>query len=298
MNIGFIGLGAMGFPMAINLLKAGHAVTAFDFNKVALKNFADQGGQVAGSAAQAAQSAEFFVLMVVNGDQADDVLFGTGNAVESLPSGACIIASCTQPPAQARALAEKLAASQLALVDAPVSGGVGGAKTGALTIMASCPAHVFDKARPVLDVVGRNIFHVGEAHGAGSTAKLINQLLCGVHIAAAAEAMQLAEAAGVNPKSVFDIVSVSAASSWMLNDRGPRMLEEDPEVRSAVDIFVKDLGIVLDHGRAARHGLPLSAAAHQMFLAASGAGLGKADDSQVIEAYRSLNARPQPDRKE
>lgn len=292
MNIGFIGLGAMGLPMAVNLVKAGHTVTAFDFNEAALKAFAEQGGQVADSAAAAAKTADFFVLMVVNGDQADDVLFGAGNAVASLPSGACIIASCTQPPAQAKALGDKLSQHQLTLVDAPVSGGVAGSQTGTLTIMASCPAHVFEKARAVLDVVGKNIFHVGEDHGAGSTAKLINQLLCGVHIAAAAEALQLAEAAGVNPKSVFDIVSVSAAASWMLNDRGPRMLEDDPEVRSAVDIFVKDLGIVLDHGRSARHGLPLSAAAHQMFLAASGAGLGKADDSQVIQSYRSLNRKP------
>lgn len=292
MNVGFIGLGAMGLPMAVNLVKAGHAVTAFDFNKDALKAFADQGGQVAGSAAEAAKASDFFVLMVVNGDQADDVLFGAGKAVEALPSGACVIASCTQPPAQAKTLGEKLAEHQLTLVDAPVSGGVGGAQTGTLTIMSSCPAHVFEKARPVLDVVGKNVFHVGEDHGAGSTAKLVNQLLCGVHIAAAAEALQLAEAAGVDPKSVFDIVSVSAASSWMLNDRGPRMLADDPEVRSAVDIFVKDLGIVLDHGREARHGLPLSAAAHQMFLAASGAGLGRADDSQVIQSYRSLNSKP------
>ncbi len=291
----------MGFPMAVNLVKAGHTVTAFDFNETALKNFAGKGGKVAASAAEAARSADFFILMVVNGDQADDVLFGAGEAVASLPSGACVIASCTQPPAQARALGEKLAAHQLALVDAPVSGGVVRATAGELTIMASCPAHVFDRARQVLDVVGGNIFHVGEDHGAGSTAKLINQLLCGVHIAAAAEALQLAEAAGVDPKSVFDLLSVSAASSWMLKDRGPGMLEEDPEVRSAVDIFVKDLGIVLDHGRAARHGLPLTAAAHQMFLAASGAGLGKADDSQVIQAYRSLNTRGRtldPDKKE
>lgn len=292
MNVGFIGLGAMGLPMAVNLVKAGHTVTAFDFNDDALKAFAEQGGLVADSAAEAAKASDFFILMVVNGDQADDVLFGAGKAVVSLPSGACVIASCTQPPAQAKALGEKLAEHQLTLVDAPVSGGVGGAQAGTLTIMASCPAHVFDKAKPVLDMVGKNVFHVGEDHGAGSTAKLVNQLLCGVHIAAAAEALQLAEAAGVNPKSVFDIVSVSAASSWMLNDRGPRMLEDDPEVRSAVDIFVKDLGIVLDHGRAARHGLPLSAAAHQMFLAASGSGLGRKDDSQVIQSYRALNSRP------
>ena len=292
MKIGFVGLGAMGLPMAINLVKAGHDVSGFDFNPAALDNLAAAGARVAASAADAAAGADFFVLMVVNGDQAHDVLFGSGAAADALPPVACVIASCTQPPAQAKALGEALAHRQLTMVDAPVSGGVAGAEGGTLTIMASAPAHVFDKARPVLDVVGKNVFHVGEDHGAGSTAKLINQLLCGVHIAAAAEALQLAEAAGVNPKSVFDIVSVSAASSWMLNDRGPRMLQDAPEVRSAVDIFVKDLGIVLDHGRAARHGLPLSAAAHQMFLAASGAGHGKADDSQVIRAYRSLNSKP------
>ena len=292
MKIGFIGLGAMGLPMAINLVKAGHDVSGFDFNPAALEKLAAAGGRAAASAAEAAEGADFFVLMVVNGDQAQDVLFGAGRAADALPPGACVIASCTQAPAQAEALGEALSERQIALVDAPVSGGVPGAEAGTLTIMASAAAHVFDKARAVLDVVGRNVFHVGEEHGAGSTAKLINQLLCGVHIAAAAEALQLAEAAGVNPKSVFDIVSVSAASSWMLNDRGPRMLQDSPEVRSAVDIFVKDLGIVLDHGRAARHGLPLSAAAHQMFLAASGAGHGKADDSQVIRAYRSLNSKP------
>ena len=192
MNIGFIGLGAMGLPMAVNLIMAGHVVTAFDFNEDALKAFAEQGGVVADSAAEAAKASDFFVLMVVNGDQADDVLFGAGKAVEALPSGACVIASCTQPPAQAKALGDKLAEHQLTLVDAPVSGGVGGAQTGTLTIMASCPAHIFEKATPLLDVVGKNVFHVGEDHGAGSTAKLVNQLLCGVHIAAAAEALQLA----------------------------------------------------------------------------------------------------------
>lgn len=293
MQIGFVGLGAMGLPMAINLVRAGHDVTGFDFNAQALDKLTAAGGKVAASAAQAATGAEFLVLMVVNGDQAHDVLLGAGNAAAALPPGACIIAACTQPPAQARALGEGLQERQLQLVDAPVSGGVPGAESGTLTIMASAPVHVFDKARPLLDTMGKNVFHVGGEAGAGSTAKLINQLLCGVHIAAAAEALQLAEAAGVNPAAVFDIVSVSAASSWMLNDRGPRMLQDAPEVRSAVDIFVKDLGIVLDHGRTARHGLPLSAAAHQMFLAASGAGHGKADDSQVIRAYRTLNTKPE-----
>ena len=296
MKIGFVGLGAMGLPMAINLVKAGHDVSGFDFNSTALDKLAVAGGQAAESAAAAASGADFLVLMVVNGGQAHDVLFGAGKAADALSPGACVIACCTQAPDQARSLGEALAERQLLLLDAPVSGGVAGAEGGTLSIMASAPARVFNKARPLLDAMGRNIFHVGEEHGAGSTAKLINQLLCGVHIAAAAEALQLAEAAGVDPQAVFNIVSGSAASSWMLNDRGPRMLDDEPAVRSAVDIFVKDLGIVLDHGRAARHGLPLSAAAHQMFLAASGAGHGKADDSQVIRAYRSLNKKPSSSR--
>ncbi|HEV2726932.1 MAG TPA: NAD-binding protein, partial [Solirubrobacterales bacterium] len=125
--------------------------------------------------------------------------------------------------------------------------------------------------------------------GQGAMVKTVNQLLAGVHIAAAAEAFSLAGKAGIDPQVLLEILSGSAASSWMLKDRGPRMLEDDPRVASAVDIFVKDLGLVLDAGRAAKAALPLSAAAHQMFLAASGQGSGAADDSQVLRAYRALN---------
>jgi 3-hydroxyisobutyrate dehydrogenase len=123
----------------------------------------------------------------------------------------------------------------------------------------------------------------------GSTAKMVNQLLCGVHIAAAAEAMHVAERSGIPLAVMHEIVSVSAGNSWMWGDRGPRMMQEDPEVTSAVDIFVKDLGIVLSQGERLKAGLPLAAAARQMFLAASGLGHGSADDSQVIRAYRALN---------
>jgi 3-hydroxyisobutyrate dehydrogenase len=137
--------------------------------------------------------------------------------------------------------------------------------------------------------VGKRIFDVGREPGMGSTAKMINQLLCGVHIAAAAEAMHVAERAGVSKATMHEIISVSAGNSWMWGDRGPRMMMDEPPVTSAVDIFVKDLGIVLDQGKAMRQGLPLASAAMQMFLAASGLGHGAADDSQVIRAYRALN---------
>jgi len=148
---------------------------------------------------------------------------------------------------------------------------------------------VFDRARPVLDAMGQRVFDCGRTIGLGSTAKMVNQLLCGVHIAAAAEALHLAERAGMDPAKMLEIIGVSAGNSWMFGDRGPRMLQADPAVTSAVDIFVKDLGIVLGEGRALKAGLPLSAAAMQMFLAASGLGHGADDDSQVIRAYRALN---------
>jgi 3-hydroxyisobutyrate dehydrogenase len=153
----------------------------------------------------------------------------------------------------------------------------------------------FARARPVLDAMGDKVFHVGLEPGQGATVKTVNQLLCGVHIAAAAEALSLAEKAGIDGALLFEILGGSAASSWMLKDRGPRMLLDDAPVASAVDIFVKDLGIVLDAGRSARAALPLAAAAHQMFLASSGLGHGARDDSQVVRAYRALNAKPAND---
>ncbi|MFD0935032.1 NAD(P)-dependent oxidoreductase, partial [Methylobacterium trifolii] len=174
-------------------------------------------------------------------------------------------------------------------VDAPVSGGVVGATAATLSIMAAAPAETLAAVRPVLDALGDKIFHVGTEPGQGATVKAVNQLLCGVHIAAAAEAMALAERVGVDLAVVLEILSGSSASSWMLRDRGPRMLEDEPTVTSAVDIFVKDLGIVLEAGRGAKAALPLAALAHQLFLSASGRGDGSADDSQVIGSYRALN---------
>jgi 3-hydroxyisobutyrate dehydrogenase len=157
--------------------------------------------------------------------------------------------------------------------------------------MAAAPTPVFESVRPVLAALGSNLFHLGERAGQGAAMKIVNQLLAGVHIAAAAEGLAMAERAGIDPARALEILSSGAAASWMLKNRGPRMVEDDGAVTSAVDIFVKDLGLVLDAGRAARMGLPLAAAAHQLFLAASGLGAGGKDDSQVIEAYRALSPR-------
>ena len=296
MRIGFIGLGAMGAPMAARLVAAGHQVHGFDMRESAVAALVAAGGHGAASAQQAAQGCELLWLMVVNGVQAKAVLCGADGIAASLPRTAIVIAGCTQAPAQAQALAAELAEAGVAMLDAPVSGGVAGATSGKLSVMCSGPQQALDAARPALGAVATRVFHVGEQAGLGSTAKMVNQLLCGVHIAAAAEAMHVAERAGIPLAAMHEIISVSAGNSWMWGDRGPRMMQDDPPVTSAVDIFVKDLGIVLDQGKLARQGLPLAAAAMQMFLAASGLGFGAADDSQVIRAYRALNGDPRGQR--
>jgi 3-hydroxyisobutyrate dehydrogenase len=288
MRVGFVGLGAMGTPMAINLVKAGHTVRGFDLRPGAADALVAAGGRAADSPVDAAREAELLWLMVVSGEQAESVLFD-GGAAAALPQGAIVGMGCTQAPAHAVRTAERLHAMGLHALDAPVSGGTKGANAASLTLMCSGEEAVIARARPVLEAMGSRIFDCGRAPGMGSTAKMINQLLCGVHIAAAAEAMHLAERAGVSTATMHEIVSVSAGNSWMWGDRGPRMMQAHPPVTSAVDIFVKDLGIVLGEGRALKAGLPLSAAAMQMFLAASGLGHGAADDSQVIRAYRALN---------
>jgi 3-hydroxyisobutyrate dehydrogenase len=293
-SIAFIGLGAMGAPMAENLVKRQFRVTGFDMRESAREALVSAGGHAAESAAAAASGAEAMVLMVVNAAQARAVLFEAG-ALAALAPGAVVILMATCPPGEVEAIAAQVIASGRHFVDAPVSGGVVGARAATLSIMVGAPDETMALARPMLEALGDKVFHVGQAPGQGATVKTVNQLLCGVHIAVAAEALSLAEKAGIDGRLLFEIMGGSAASSWMLKDRGPRMHEAEPAVTSAVDIFVKDLSIVLDAGRAARTALPLAAAAHQMFLAASGMGHGGRDDSQVVRAYRALNAKPAND---
>ena len=287
-TIAFVGLGAMGLPMAQNLVKAGHEVRGFDLNTAALTELQSTGGAAAASAEQAATGAEVLMLMVVNAAQAEQVLFANG-ALAALNPGSTVVLMATCAQASVQALAQQIEAAGHQLVDAPVSGGVVGAQNGALTMMVGCESATYEKVSPLLQVLGERVFHVGQTPGQGAMVKTINQLLCGVHIAVAAEAFALADKAGLDLEMLLQIMSGSAASSWMLQNRGPRMLEQDPEVKSAVDIFVKDLGIVLQTGHDMRAGLPIAAAAHQMYLAASGRGDGRADDSQVINTYRTLN---------
>ncbi len=286
-TIGFIGLGSMGLPMACNLVAGGFEVRGYDLRPEARDAVAKAGGVAASSVVDAFQGADIALLMVVDIAQADSVLFSAG-ALDALKPDATILLMATCSPAAVTALAERIEAAGFGFVDAPVSGGVVGAKGASLTIMAAAREEIFETILPVLRAMGSKVVRVGSEPGQGATAKAVNQLLCGTHLAVAAEALSLADRLGLDMTAMLDIVGGSAASSWMLRDRGPRMLEATPGVTSAVDIFVKDLGIVMEAGRAAKTALPLAAVAHQLFLAVSGSGLGAADDSQIIRAYRSL----------
>jgi len=287
-TVAFAGLGAMGLPMAQNLLSGGHRVRGIDLNPKALDALAAAGAERAASAAAAATGADVLILMVVNAAQAEQVLFADG-ALAALDAGGIVCLMATCPPGAVERIAAQVVAAGRRFVDAPVSGGVAGATAASLTIMAACERATFDEIQPVFQAIGQRIFHVGERPGQGATVKTVNQLLCGVHIAVVAEAFALAAKVGVDLQVLLEIMSGSAASSWMLKDRGPRMLQADPEVTSAVDIFVKDLGIVMETGRETKAALPIAAVAHQLFLAASGRGDGRADDSQVIRSYYALN---------
>lgn len=286
-KIGFVGLGSMGLPMAVHLSAAGLPVTGYDLRPEATEALRQAGGSAACDARTCAENADALILMVVDGVQARQLLIDQGLAAAMAPGGVvALMATCL--PEQVETLAADLAPLGVALLDAPVSGGVVGAQAATLTIMVAGEEAAQRRMHDAFAAMGAKIRNVGTRPGQGAVAKSVNQLLCGVHLAAAAEALSLAEALGLDTAVMLDIVSGSAASSWMLRDRGPRMLAAPADVTSAVDIFVKDLGIVAEAGKTARVPLPIAASALQMFLGASHAGDGRLDESQVIRAYRRL----------
>jgi 3-hydroxyisobutyrate dehydrogenase len=284
---GVIGLGSMGLGVARTLLKKGFEVHAFDVRPEVTKAFAKEGGVAAKSPADVGRNASIVIVLVVNADQTNEVLFGKEGAVSTLAKGSVVIASSTVAPEFAIDLGKRLDAAGLMLIDAPVSGGAARAAKGELSIMGSGSKAAFKKADAVLKAIAIKVYELGADAGTGSKVKMINQLLAGVHIAAAAEAVALGIRAGADPKVIYEVISNSAGSSWMFQNRVPHVLDGDYTPLSAVNIFVKDLGIVLDSARKMTFPLPITAAAHQQFLAAAGAGLGYEDDIAVIKVYQA-----------
>ncbi len=285
--VAFVGLGSMGLGMARNLLKHGHKVVGVDPSAAAREAFTAAGGTTAATPADAAATADVVVLAVVNATQVEAVLFGEGGAAPALKRGGLVIQCATVLPAFARALGERLAATGHALLDAPMSGGRARAESGELTFMASGAPAAFAAAESILSATSAKVFRLGDAPGIGSLVKTVNQLLAGVHIATAAEAMALAAKAGADTRAVYEVISASAGNSWMFGNRVPHMLDDDYAPLSAVEIFVKDLGLVLGTGHELRLPLPMAAAAHQLFLAAAGAGWGRLDDAAVVKVYEA-----------
>jgi len=293
-HIAVIGLGSMGFGMALSLKRAGFTVTGCDVSADSVARFVKEGGQGAATPAEAARAADMVVSVVVNATQTEAVLFGKDGVAETLPKGAVFISSATMDPDVARRLAKQLEASGRLYLDAPISGGAQRAAQGELTILASGSREAFAKARPALDAMAAKLYELGDEPGQGAAFKMINQLLAGVHIAAASEAIAFAARQGLDIRKVYEVITASAGNSWMFENRVPHVLEGDYTPRSAVDIFVKDLGIVQDMARTAKFPVPMSAAALQMFLMASSAGMGRDDDIAVAKMYAQITGAPLP----
>ncbi len=287
--VGVIGLGSMGIGVARTLLKKGFVVHACDVRPEVSRKFAREGGIAEKSPAEVARHAPVIIILVVNAEQTNAVLFGEDGAVSVARKGTVVIASSTVAPEFASDLGARLKAQGLVMIDAPVSGGAARAGKGELSIMASGAPEAFRKARAVLAAIAAKVYRLGDTPGMGSKVKMINQLLAGVHIASACEAIALGIRTGADPKVLYEVISNSAGSSWMFQNRVPHILEGDYTPLSAVNIFVKDLGIVLDSAKKLTFPLPLTAAAHQLYLSAAGAGLGYEDDSSVIKVYQKLS---------
>lgn len=293
-RVAVIGLGSMGFGMATSLKRAGFDAAGFDVDRGAVERFEAGGGRGAASPAEAADGVEAVVSVVVNAAQTEAVLFGPGGVASAMPVGAVFISSATMDPDVARRLAGRLEETGRPYLDAPISGGAQRAAEGALTILASGSPEAFAKARPMLDAMAAKLYELGDAAGQGAAFKMINQLLAGVHIAAACEAISFAARQGLDLAKVYEVITASAGNSWMFENRVPHVLDGDYTPRSAVDIFVKDLGIVQDMARSAKFPVPLSAAALQMFLMTSAAGMGRDDDASVARLYAQVTGTKLP----
>ncbi len=289
-QIGVIGLGSMGMGIAKSLIKKQLITYGFDLNKQACEELKTAGAKgISNNAADYANELDALLLVVVNGKQVESILFnGDSPLVEKLRPGTIIVLHSTLAAEQAKAIAQRLAHFDLPLLDAPISGGAVKAEAGKLTVMASGDPELFERLAPIFAATTERLYRVGDEIGMGSIVKTIHQLLAGVHIAVAAESMALAAKAGIDLDLMYEIVTHAAGNSWMFENRMQHVLEGDYSPKSSVDIFVKDLGLVMEAGKALNFPLPLASTAHQMFIAASNEGLGLQDDSAVIKTFKGI----------
>ncbi len=287
-SVGLIGLGAMGLGMASSLRRSGYGLNVCDVRFEVAENFALGGGKAYKTPAELAKVSDIIISVVVNAEQTETILFGEHGAVNEMKQNSLFIMCSTVDPDWSAALEGRLNKLGFLYLDAPISGGAAKAAAGQITMMTSGHIDAYQKAENVLEAMASNIYKLGSRAGFGSKVKIINQLLAGVHIAVAAEAMALGIREGVDPEALYEVITHSAGNSWMFENRMAHVLKGDYTALSAVDIFIKDLGLVLDTAHASKFPLPLAATAHQMFMQASAAGYGREDDAAVIKIFPGI----------
>lgn len=291
MNIAFIGLGHMGGPMALNLKKAGHSISAFDLSKAACEQYAAEGLTIVADAAAAVQGAEIVISMLPASQHVEALFLGNGSApglLAAIPKGALIIDSSTIAAATSQKVAKAAEAAGIVFIDAPVSGGTGGAIAGTLTFMVGGDAAALERARPVLEKMGANIFHAG-AVGAGQTTKICNNMLLGILMAGTSEAIALGVANGLDPKVLSEIMRRSSGGNWALEKYNPfpGVQENAPASKDyaggfGTDLMLKDLGLAQENATAVRASTPLGGLARNLYAAHSLAGNGALDFSSIL----------------
>ena len=286
--IGVIGVGAMGEPIARRLLGAGFRVIVRDVIAGRMRALVESGASAASSAAEVARQADVVLTVVVDAVQTDDVLFGDDGVAAAARDGLTIVMCSTVAPAYARTLGARLAPHRISVVDAPISGGPARALDGTLSMMIGGDDATIGRVRDVLEAVASRRFHVGQRGGDGSAMKIVNNMLAGINLAAAAEALALAERLGMDLNVVRDVVNASSGGSWMFADRVPRLIDRDySPAKAASKILCKDVGLALDEADAAGVPAAIARAAHHVYAGTVAQGLGEADDAAVIEYYRA-----------
>lgn len=291
-KIAFIGLGNMGGPMASNLLKAGHDVTVFDLSKDAVAALVSGGAATADTAHDAANGAECVITMLPAGQHVETVYLGENGLLSALPAGTLVIDSSTIAPETARGVAQAATEKGLAFIDAPVSGGVGGAKAGTLTFICGGEEETFNRAKPILDAMGKNIFLAGP-HGAGQVAKICNNMLLAILMAGTSEALALGANNGLDPAVLSEIMKQSSGGNWALNvyNPWPGVMDGVPASRDyqggfLVKLMTKDLGLAFDNAVKQQSSIPMGSLARNLFQLHAGQGSADLDFSSILKLYK------------
>ncbi len=296
-NIAFIGLGNMGGPMAANLKKAGHTVTAFDLSADALAKAKEQGVLVATSAEQAVEGATVVVSMLPASRHVESLFLGSAGLLARLKKDTLVIDCSTIAPASAQKVAKEAVERGLVMLDAPVSGGPARAAAGTLTFIVGGDAEVLERARPILQGMGKNIFHMGGA-GAGQVAKLCNNMALGVIMAVTGEALALGTAHGLDARVLSQMMAVSTGRSWATEvcNPWPGVLENAPASRGYTggfgsDLMLKDMGLAVEAAMGVGATIPLGELARNLYAMNSSAGRGGLDFSSVVKVLSDRNGR-------